>query len=262
VDTSRFHNEEAFGYFSLVEKEFAKCDSPSFSVRRENFSRCLAAFDAVLELPRGSLLTRAIIKADQRRDKAYRYLVERVRIDTRHFNPEKAEAARRVEMILACYHNPVALPYIQASGLLSTLAQELDEPETRARLTFLDIAEWLDELKAGNDEFLALYIARNQEQAGTEIGVTRKARGALERAYRECVTCINALAEIKGPKAYAVMIEIINQLVMRQRSELRARKTRAKKARVARAGLADETKTRMADETETGNDEPLQESHD
>jgi hypothetical protein len=255
VDTSRFYNEQAFGYFSLIEGEFAKCNAPSFKARRAKFSHCLAAFDAVLELPRKNLLTQAIIKADRRRDNAYRHLVERVRIDTRHFKPEKAEAARQVNAILEHYHNPIALPYIQASGLLSNLVQDLDEPVTRARLTLLDIVEWLDELKASNDEFFALFLARSNEQAGTGTGVTRKARRALERAYRECVACINALVEVEGPEAYAVMIGIINQLVIRQRSELRARQTRAKKAK---AGKADETQPGMTDEAKTENDEDLQ----
>jgi hypothetical protein len=243
LDASRFYNEEAFGFFSLVEVEFGRCAAPSFSVPRERFSRCLSAFDAVLELPRGSLLTREIRAADRRRDDAYRGLVERVRLDARHFKREKVEVARQVEAILDRYQDPVALPYVQASGLMSNLVEDLDTPGTRALLATLGVEEWLDELKAGNDEFFNLFRARNAERAAVETGVTREARGALERAYRECVARVNAIAEIEGPASNATMIGNINQLVRRQRGEFHARKTRARNGREAEREAALETAT-------------------
>jgi hypothetical protein len=241
LDTSGLRNEEHFGYLSLVDAEFKKCNSPLFTSPYAGFLNGLNAYDAALERSRGSFLTRPLAEADARRDAAYRGLAERVHAGTRHFNPERANEARQVEVILSRYGNPVSLPYIQENGVMLNLVQDLDKPAWRARLATLDAEEWLDELKTSNDEFISLFSTRNEEQAGTMTGLAREARLVATRAYQACVTRLNALAEVEGPDAYAPVIAAVNRLVEYQKNVLRAR--------FARGGRTGETEN---DEQEPG----------
>jgi hypothetical protein len=225
-------NEELYGLISLVMTEFMKCDDPRFQTTREALAKCLSALNAVLERARKSPYTLRIAAADDRRDFAYRALLER--IYARYVNPEKIEAARQVDEVLSRYDNPVSLPYVQENGVILNIVEDLDTPEMRANLALLDALEWLEELRASNDAFITLFTARNEEQAAAydsvPPGAVREARLALAGAYQACVTRINALAEVEGPEAYASMISAVNQLTRRQEGVIGVRSARHRKA--------------------------------
>jgi hypothetical protein len=230
LNLGRLRLEETHGFLSLAGVEFKKVDHPLFKSPREEFERRLAALDAVLEHARRSLLTRRLAEIDVRRDAAYRGLAGRVHAGTRHFLPGKVEAALLAGLILDRYGNPVALPYIQENSVLSNLVQDLDTPVERARLALLDAEEWLDELKASNEEFITLFSTRGEEQSSALAGSAREARLAATRAYQDCVTRLNALAEVDGPDAHAPVIASLNWLVEYQKNVLRARDGRKGKA--------------------------------
>jgi hypothetical protein len=233
---------------SLVVAEFIKCDAPRFQPALEALTGSLSAFNAVLERARKSPYTLRVAAADDRRDFAYRALLERVR--ARHVNPVKIEAARQVDEILSRYDDPADLPYVQENGVMLNIIEDLDTPGTRAHLALLDATEWLDELKESNAAFIALFTARNEEQAAAHAsvppGAVRESRLALVKAYQACVTRINALAEIEGPDAYAPVISAVNQLMRRQKNVISVRASRGRKAGEQETGP----------ETETGNQAP------
>jgi hypothetical protein len=243
VDIGRLRSEEAYGFLSLAGVEFEKIDNPLFKPVRDEFATRLHALDAVLERAGVSHLTRALVEADARRDAAYRGLAERVRAALRHFNPVVAAAARQLDATLSRYANPAALPYIQENGVLMNLVQDLDTPAARDLLALAGAVDWLDELKASNAEFMALFSTRNEEKSIVVTGAVREARLVAARAYQDCVTRVNALAEIEGPDAYATVIATVNQLIEYQKNVLRQRD--------ARGGKTGERETG----TGTGNDE-------
>jgi hypothetical protein len=240
LDLSRLRLEEHFGFISLVATAMSACNSPLFTPLHAEFANSVTALDVVLERARGSHITRSLAEADRRRDDAYRGLAGRVQSGLHHFIADKAEAARRVDAILSLYGNPVSLPYLQENGVLLNLVQDLDTPETRALLARLDAEEWLDELKASNAGFIALFTARNEERAASLSGSAREARLAATLAYQACVTRLNALVEVEGPDAYATVISAVNRLIEYQKNVLNIRDGRKGKAGQQEAGTNEE----------------------
>jgi hypothetical protein len=232
LDVSKFRNEEAYGYFTLVEEEFQKIAPAKFQLQRDEFTGCLALYNDVLERTRKNAHTRKIADEDARRDAAYRAIVELTRTASRHFNPAIAEAAQGADEILGRYGNPTNMPYLQENGVLSNLIEDFDTVENRARLAIYGAEEWLDELIESNRIFISLYVARNEEEAAAfssvPVGAVCDARLALGKSYHACVKRINALAEVEGPEAYTVVIANINQLIRKQKGVINARRARGK----------------------------------
>jgi hypothetical protein len=232
LDVSKFRNEEAYGYFTLVNEEFQKIAHAKFQPQRDEFAGRLSTYNDVLERTRKNARTRQIADEDARRDAAYRAIADLTYTASRHFNPAIAAAARFVDEILSRYGNPVNMPYLQENGVLSNIIEDLDTPENRARLVTYGAGEWLDELMEANRTFISLYVARNEEEAAAyasvPVGATRDARLALAKGYHACVTRLNALAEVEGPEAYTVVIANINQLIRRQKGVINARVARGK----------------------------------
>jgi hypothetical protein len=251
LNLGRLRLEETHGFLSLAGVEFKKVDHPLFASPRGEFEGRLADLDAVLERARRSLLTRRLSEIDARRDAAYRGLAGRVHAGARHFLPGKVEAALLSGLILDRYDNPVSLPYIQENSVLFNLVQDLDTPLERSRLALLDAEEWLDELKSSNDEFITLFSTRGEEQSSALAGSARDARLAATRAYQDCVTRLNALAEVEGTDALAPVIASLNWLVEYQKNVLRARDGRKGKA------SEQETGTETGAETENEEQSPV-----
>jgi hypothetical protein len=229
LDINRLRSEEAYGFFSLAGVEFQKINHALFQPVLDEFVTRLKALDEVLERAGVTRLSRLLAEADARRDAAYRGLAERVRASSRHFNAAVSAAARPLGEILARYANPTALPYIQENGVVMNLVQDLEAPAARALLVQVGGEEWLDELKAANEEFMALFSTRNEEKSIAVTGATREARLAAGLAYQACVTRVNALAELEGTATLAPVIATVNQLVEYQKTVLRLRDARGGK---------------------------------
>ncbi len=222
---AHLRQEESFGFHSLAINEFAKCTHSKFIEKVGVYKDCLAKFDGALKQTGKSDSTAKITHLDEQRDAAYLGLVRQVRNTLHHFNARRAEAAQKVQNILEKYSDPRSLPYIQESGILENLLQDLSTADAKANVALVGANEWKDELQRTNNEFVALFANRNEEQATIVTGLSKEARTETDNAYRNCVRRLNALIELDGDAEYAAIVSNLNKLIDYQKQVVSARKT-------------------------------------
>lgn len=243
--------EEAFGFHKLINTETAKCTDAKVIDLQASYTQALTAFDKSLKTGGASIYSEQLVAIDARRDEAYSGLAGQIRNCIRHFDPEKAAAAKEADLILRKYGNPTALPYVQENGVIHNIIQDLEDfdqstppaegggddggdedilsfsaPSRAAnRLATIGAREWLDRFKTINEQFLTIFTLRNTKRATVVTGESTAARRTVDGAYRALVKRINALVEVNGDTDYLEIINAINTLIDRQKAVLAARKT-------------------------------------
>nr|WP_306446400.1 DUF6261 family protein [Odoribacter splanchnicus] len=101
----------------------------------ESFEKQLKVYDEVLVLERGNVLSLKLTDADKKRDDAYRALAGIVKTYTVFPEEEKADAALKLLHVIGKYGKGIdRLPYLQESGVLANLLQDLELAENKALL--------------------------------------------------------------------------------------------------------------------------------
>lgn len=252
-DLGHLHQEESFGFHQIAKGETAKCNDPKLTDLQAAYALAFNQFDVSLKQGGGeNYLTSPIARLDEERDNAYRGFANHVRNMKAHFDPQKAEIARQAWLIINKYGDPCELPYLAENGVIYNLIQELEvfdnkkddgeHPDELAintdedRLLLIGAREWLEQLKSLNELFVITFSDRNTGQAAIVTGATKAARQLVDKAYRNVVVRINALAEVNGDAAYIDAINAINTLIGRQRAIMAARKTNNAKKKEEKPG--------------------------
>lgn len=241
VDFSRFLQNQDFGLHQLLIAEFEKLDDPKVTTLTNTYKTKFNQFDEVLKVGGKSPYSLKLSDLDKLQDKAYTGLVTQNKVMLEHFDPEKAEIAYQVDIILNKYGNPCRLPFLQEDAVIKNLIQDLeafdnkqsedDHPviesldDVTNRLEIIKVREWLDELKKRNADFIALYTQRNEENASIVTGATKKARNETDEAYYQVARRINSLADINGEADYLTVINNINQLLDKELATLALHRT-------------------------------------
>ena len=106
----------------------------------ESFEKQLKVYDEVLVLERGNVLSLKLTDADKKRDDAYRALAGIVKAYTVFPEEEKADAALKLLHVIGKYGKGIdRLPYLQESGVLANLLQDLELAENKALLSLLHL---------------------------------------------------------------------------------------------------------------------------
>lgn len=225
-NVSRPRQEEIFEFHSVALSLLAKCTHPKFMELYHAYNHSFTKFDESLKQNMASSLTKQITLLDHRRDNGYQGLAAMVENALHHFNTRKAAAAEKIHAILSRYGDPRKLPYMQESGVLENILQDLNTADIKAALALIGATDWKDEMQHANDEFRALFIDRTKEQSGFVTGLSTNARIETDNAYRSCVQRLNALAELENDAVFAEIITGINRLIDYQKQVLSARQTR------------------------------------
>ena len=244
VDFSRFLQNQDFTLHGLLIAEIEKLTEPKITDLRTIYKNKYNTFDDVLKVGGKNPNSKKLSDLDLLQDKAYTGLAAQNKAMLNHFDPEKAEIAYQVDVILKKYGNPCRLAYLQEDAVIKNLIQDLeafdnkpggDRPEIESldgvtnRLEKIGLREWVDQLKMKNEEFMALYTQRNEENATIVTGATKEARDATDAACYDVVRRINALADINGEADYLTVINNINQLLDKELAALALHRTTTKK---------------------------------
>jgi len=160
-----------------------------------------------------SALTQKINEADAARDKVYGAMCDLVGVMVRHFNPQIADAAARVKVVLETYGNVSRKPLNEQTSAVYNLLQELDLPKFRDDCINISINPWRNELKNCNEDFEALMKKRVKEEAfRTDINM-KDARRELDAAYYAIKERINAAIIMEGPEKYESFVKQLNVVI-------------------------------------------------
>ena len=230
VNFARYRMGESFAFNTMVADEFAKCNNAMFEPFAEKHSDALNEFDKALKKLSFTVESEDLSRLDYLRDNALVALDANVNHSLRCGIENRVEAARRLDNICTRYNNIKNLPYMEQTGMVVNMLQELATERSKSDLATIGAAQWVDDLQKWNDEFAELFSRRNISEAAIETGGTKRTRTELEAAYKAAVQCINTFILLNGFAPYAEIVNNINNLIERQKAVIKARSGKKKES--------------------------------
>lgn len=226
LKTEYLRNEEWFQYYTEVKTLIEQYTAQELGIA-ELFGSFVSLYnkaDEALTLIRKSATTEQLTTADNRRDVTFRGLVETVKSTLKHFDPEKQQAAKRLQIVLRQFGNVARKPYDQETASIYNLLQEMNA--RTADVTLLKLTDWLTQLDQENKAFDALMKNRYDETAAQTLFRMKEVRSEGDQCYRTMLDRIDALMLVNGTEKYASFIRDLTVRVNRFDHTLAQRKGR------------------------------------
>jgi hypothetical protein len=170
---------------------------------------------SILDLIRKSELTEEIVEQDHRRDGIYRGFVDAVKSALNHFDYQKREAARKLEVIVEHYGNIAAKTLDQETAAIDDLLREVLTDQYATLLATLGLTDWANELKLANERFTQLMLARYSESAQRPTIQMKATRLEVDKALRAILNQVEALVLVNGIDNYYAFIKDVNVVLER-----------------------------------------------
>lgn len=236
INLSALHNEEAFGFFSLVKEEMKSLPAdPEEGVAplkdvKVNFTTKLVTYDEVLESSGKLKSTGAVEKADAMADEAWGATNMYVKALARHPDDMIRNAALPYAEVFEKYGNPTQMALNKELGILQNLCTDLEALEDD---TMLNFGPWKEYLVETTGLLMDAMQAQADEKSQVQVGSVKQSRLEVESAYRDLVDKVNVVAAYEGDAAYATFIDHLNAMIDRQKVILKTRATNSKKEKKA-----------------------------
>ncbi|MDR0412537.1 MAG: DUF6261 family protein [Dysgonamonadaceae bacterium] len=161
-----------------------------------------------------SFYTEKIADADRRRDRAVVGFNTSVRANLRHFDPEKAEAAKILNIVIKSFRNEIEKKaYKEESSAITIFVGELRGEKYAPMVARLELTDWVEELAAAEDEFRQLFNRRQSEFTARPEGRLRDVRKQLDAVYHNIVKLIMAYTALYGEDDCTKFIRRLNYLI-------------------------------------------------
>jgi hypothetical protein len=190
-------------------------------------AKLLVEEDQALDVMRRYEATKPIDENDRGRDNAFYAAHEITRAMLRHFDPDKAEAAQRLEVIFKDYAKAPELPLPDESAAFHNLLQQLDAHADDVYL--LGLNEWVERMRQCNENVRTLTAQRESEAAHRAQLRTKAIRAEVDATYRDIVAKLEAAATLEGPEAYTELFREINARIDEYKNILAREKGHRKK---------------------------------
>lgn len=156
----------------------------------------IIALDEACKQRQKAVRTKEVASLDKRRDRAYSALVSLVFVGLMHFDKNKAEAARQIQLVLKKYGNPTPLSYPQESDSIHQLVVVLEKEKYAPGLAAIHATEWLEELVIANKAFMEAYNRLKDKKISMVTSSTSVARKEVDHVYRSLIKEINLLLDM------------------------------------------------------------------
>lgn len=195
------------------------------------FEARLKTYDGVLVLERGNVLSGKISLADVERDNALKALVNVVKAYTLFPEEEIADAALKLLHVIEKYGEGIdRLPYLQESGILSNLLQDLALQEYTDAIGLLHLEDWVTKLREAAARFDDLFVSRETDNSTKLSGRVKEIRQAVQADFEQLAVWVNAYEVVYGAEGYAELSARINEAVSYARRQTARRGTRTSSA--------------------------------
>ncbi len=232
-DPSRLRQEEARTFHEMMSGLTAMCTHELATASQTHYVESLNAYKSALRPDSKSQVTSEITNLDTLRGQVFVSSRAYARTMAGHFNAEKAAVAQAAFDIYRKYGEVQTLPYLDESGCLDDLVEDLEELDNTNpdeapsaqynRLEYIGLREWVDEIKRVNEAFKVAFMKRLEEQSSTKSGLTVSTRKTVDSAYTDKIRNLNAIIELYGDEGMEEMVAQINDLIDYQNTVLKAR---------------------------------------
>ena len=182
--------------------------------------------------------TDLLAESDDYRDRVFRGLCDTGRAALNHFKPEKAEAARKLNIVFDTYGNITVEAYNEETAKINSLIKELINNHSND-IDLLALNEWVDELQTANNKFVDIKNERYTEESSKTSLRMKKVRTEIDALYKEIVNRINAQILLNGDTNYIDFVTALNQRIENVKLVLAKRSASASSA-TGKGGEEDE----------------------
>jgi enamine deaminase RidA (YjgF/YER057c/UK114 family) len=200
--------------------------TPQYDLYQSCYSEVVAALDVIFK----SGYTGLLDEQDHVRDRIFRGLDDAVKSALNHFSSDKREAARMLKIVLDRYGNIAAKAIDQETAAIDDLIRELQTGNYPAMTVTLALTDWIEQLQTENRRFKDLMMARYSEAAQRPATHMKTARAATDRAFRELIRQLEALALVNGIKEYETLFRELNAVLERYKNLLARKKSEPRAA--------------------------------
>ena len=231
------------------------------------FTELTIALDNAIAKQKRSSKTAVLATKDRYRDDMAQGVRLKIMLGLYHWNPEVREAAKRAKVIYDTYQKDLAKNYRKESEAIVNLLQDMGDPTAHlsmpaggttggtggsmtggtgggsmggsitpgtysADVTTLELNEWLDHLRAANNDFVATYTSREADRVEAELlKEIKEARKACDNYLRMMLNTIAMLIETNGVAQYENLVAQLNVVFHEWNVTLNVRKGKAKAAK-------------------------------
>ncbi len=225
IHGNNLRNDEHFQFHTEVQELIKAFDAEKLSILKQfqAYQSCYVREDEAYKKILKSALTRDIEAADQRRDLVFSGMAGTNRAALKHFNPDVAAAAYRLEILFDTYGNLAEKPLNEETSAIYNLLQELQAESRVKDVEMVKLKEWMTQLELENKTVEALIMKRDDENSVKTHLIMKECRLELNRAYTSIVELVNALIVVEGASKYAAFVDRLNTCIDRY-SQLIARR--------------------------------------
>ena len=231
TNLSMLRNLEHFQVMSNV-LAYLKAENPEelkLTPVAETFEAKMKVYDDALVLERGNVLSGRLNQADLERDLALRSLVSIIKVYVSFPEATQSDAASELLHLIEKYGKQIdKLPYLQESGVLANLFQDLESEESKEAIALLHLEDWVTKLKESAVRFDELFISRESDNSTKLSGRVKGARQAVQSEFERLSVLVNAYEIVYGEEAYAGLSSRINEAVYYARQQATRRSPRGK----------------------------------
>lgn len=196
----------------------------------DRFEAKVKAYDDVLVYEKGNVLSGQVEDADRDRDNALMALIHIVTGYLLFPDAARREAAELLKRWLDKLEKGVTrLPYLQESGALHNLLEDLELEESKAAITSLHVEDWVVKLKEASTRFDDLFTQREMQNSEKVIAAVKDARWELQNELNNLATLIHARELEEGPEAYLPLCQKVNEALDAARLQAEMSRSRKRK---------------------------------
>ena len=224
----KLRNAEHFQFFTEFRDLVNLFGADPLKVQKffTSFLSLFAVEDECLMVLQKSGYTEQMADADTRRDSTFRGLADTVNAALKHFNPDTVAAGKRLKILFDTYGNLAQKPADEETSGIYNLVQDLED-KFAADVQHIGAADWVAELKANNQSYVALVKSRDKESAEKPETRMKAVRTEIEAVYRDTTAAVESLAKLTdSPEETAMYREFIlklNTVVERYRNRIAQR---------------------------------------
>ena len=222
TDLSRLNNGAHFQFIKNVSDRLAtdtkiKENAVGQAVIKA-LTEALATEDKYFVLSQKSLLTEEIATADKERDTLFTGYRTAVKGFLNMPVATLAKNAHELWQHLADYAIDPQMQLERETGLITNLCTDL-VGKYATQVQDLGLKPYVDALKTANERVETLLVQRTTDNSTKVVGALRTAREASDKAIRDLIKVVNALAILGNPADYAAFIDYMNTLIKRYKEQ-------------------------------------------
>ena len=222
TDLSRLNNGAHFQFIKNVSDRLAtdtkiKENAVGQAVIKA-LTEALTTEDKCLVLSQKSLLTDEIAHADKERDTLFTGYRTAVKGFLNMPIAALAKNARELWQHLADYAIDPQMQLERETGLITNFCTDL-VGKYATQVQALGLKPYVDALKTANERVETLLVQRTTDNSTKVVGALRTAREASDKAIRDLIKVVNALAILGNPADYAAFIDYMNTLIKRYKEQ-------------------------------------------